>query len=563
MFGSTVAVTYLVTPAMCMGDDNPYRANIIATTMFANGLVTLLQTTIGIRLPIIQGGTFSYLIPTLTILQLPEWSCPVEGSNIGNMPNVTTNGSINDSESKDLIWLPRMREIQGAIAIAALSQVILGATGIVGSILRYVTPLTIAPTITLIGLSLLDHAVEMASKNWAISASTIVLLILFSQYLRNVSIPSLTYTRGKGCGRGSVDLFKLFPVLMALISMWIICVILTEAGAFSATDPARTDLRNHILSETSWIGFPYPFQWGKPTVSLTGVISMLAAAVATFFESIGNYYACARLSGAVPPPTHAINRGILFEGLGSVLTAIWGTGNGTTSYAENIGAIGITKVGSRRAVQVAAIVMIIFGIITKLGALFVSIPDPIVGGLFCVMFSMLAAVGLSNIQFVDLNSSRNLFILGFSIFFGLGFPAWVKSHPDAIKTGSATADQIINVVFTTSMLVGGLIGFILDNTIPGTAEERGLTWLEEEIGDIPEGDQDPDGTYDFPIGMAAIRRWKWTRYIPFSPTFTGDIYSCCKRSKPVKKPQLGNTIASNANDHGIINVGVENNSTNF
>ena len=61
-------------------------------------------------------------------------------------------------------------------------------------------------------------------------------------------------------------------------------------------------------------------------------------------ESLGDYYACARLSGAPPPPPHAINRGVGMEGLGCILAGAWGTGNGTTSYSENIGAIGITKV---------------------------------------------------------------------------------------------------------------------------------------------------------------------------------------------------------------------------
>lgn len=51
-----------------------------------------------------------------------------------------------------------------------------------------------------------------------------------------------------------------------------------------------------------------------------------------------------RLSGAPPPTTAAINRGIGMEGIGCILAGAWGTGNGTTSYSENIGALGITQV---------------------------------------------------------------------------------------------------------------------------------------------------------------------------------------------------------------------------
>ena len=79
--------------------------------------------------------------------------------------------------------------------------------------------------------------------------------------------------------------------------------------------------------------------------------------------------------------------------------------------------------------------MIVVGLLGKVGAVFVSIPDPIVGGIYMVMFGMIAAVGISNLQFADMNSSRNLFIVGFSIVFGLALPYYMEQHPKAIETG--------------------------------------------------------------------------------------------------------------------------------
>ena len=79
--------------------------------------------------------------------------------------------------------------------------------------------------------------------------------------------------------------------------------------------------------------------------------------------------------------------------------------------------------------------MMVVGVLGKIGALFVSIPDPIVGGVFMVMFGMIAAVGISNLQFADMNSSRNLFIVGFSIVFALALPHYMENHPNAIETG--------------------------------------------------------------------------------------------------------------------------------
>ena len=79
--------------------------------------------------------------------------------------------------------------------------------------------------------------------------------------------------------------------------------------------------------------------------------------------------------------------------------------------------------------------MIVVGLLGKVGAVFVSIPDPIVGGIYMVMFGMIAAVGISNLQFADMNSSRNLFIVGFSTVFGLALPHYMEQHPNAIETG--------------------------------------------------------------------------------------------------------------------------------
>ena len=93
------------------------------------------------------------------------------------------------------------------------------------------------------------------------------------------------------------------------------------------------------------------------------------------------------------------------------------------------------QVGSLRVIQCGAVVMIVIGIFAKLGALFTTIPDPIVGGVFMVMFGMIAAVGLSNLQYADMNSSRNLFIVGYSILFGLALPYYLNNHPGAIQTG--------------------------------------------------------------------------------------------------------------------------------
>ena len=62
-----------------------------------------------------------------------------------------------------------MREIQGAICVASLFQVVLGVTGIIGLMLRWITPLTITPAVAMIGISLFEAASFYAQGNWGIA----------------------------------------------------------------------------------------------------------------------------------------------------------------------------------------------------------------------------------------------------------------------------------------------------------------------------------------------------------------------------------------------------------
>ena len=54
---------------------------------------------------------------------------------------------------------------------------------------------------------------------------------------------------------------------------------------------------------------PFIAQWGAPTISVAGVFGMLAGVLVGIMESVGDYYAAARISKAPPPPIHAVNRG--------------------------------------------------------------------------------------------------------------------------------------------------------------------------------------------------------------------------------------------------------------
>jgi len=82
----------------------------------------------------------------------------------------------------------------------------------------------------------------------------------------------------------------------------------------------------------------------------------------------------------------------------------------------------------------------------------------------------------------------------------------MQAHSDVIKTGSEFVDQLLTVLLSTSMFVGGSIGFVLDNTVPGTDEERGLTrWNKHHSGAGPTSEE-VSSCYDLPFGMDYIKQ---------------------------------------------------------
>lgn len=531
-FGPIISVPIVLREYLCMDEDVIGLGELIGTIFFVSGICTLLQTTFGVRLPIVQGGSLSFITPAVAILSQPQWSCPyTEARNQnGTTVNFTSFGLPEvGSEGHREIWSKRIREIQGAVMLASVFQIVIGFSGILGIMLRYVGPLVIAPTIALIGMSLFSIAAVKASQQWWIALSTMILVTVFSQFMRKTKIPCVTGMEKNRCKTTRLPVFDLFPVLLAVIISWVICAILTITNVLP-NDPekwgytARTDTKSYVLEKSEWFRFPYPGQWGTPTVSAGSVFGMLAAVIASMIESVGDYYACARLSQAPPPPMHAVTRGIGTEGIGCLLAGAIGSANGTTSYSANIGVIGLTKVSSLRVVQACGLLMVLLGCLGKFGALFATIPDPVVGGMFMIAFGMITSVGLSNLHHVDLNSSRNLFVLGVSLFFGFSMPVWMKDHPDVINTGNDVIDQILYVLLSTSMFVGGAVAFILDNSIPGTDEERGIQkWRTVTDDDGILMKISPLSIYDFPLIQKCLDKIKLFRYVPFCPSFMREI----------------------------------------
>ncbi len=442
MVGANIAVPLILASAMGMPDD--ITAQFVGTFFVVSGIATLAQTTFGNRYPIVQGAPFSMLAPALAIVL------------------VITSDPANN-------WQDALVQLQGAIIVAATVQVAMGYFGLVGKLRRFLSPVVIAPTIALIGLSLFGAPqITTTDQSWWLLGLTLGLIVLFSQYL-DVKRRA----------------FRLYPVILALGISWLVAASLSVTEVLGSDHPGYVPLGQ--VTDTTMILPIYPFQWGMPEITGAFIIGMFAGVLASMVESLGDYYAVANITGSAAPSAKRINHGIGMEGLMNVFSGIMGT-SGSTSYSENIGAIGLTGVASRYVVQVGALIMLVVGFIGYFGQLIATIPDPIIGGLFIAMFAQIVAVGISNLKHVDLDSSRNVFVIGFALFVGLSIPEYMANVGGAAEfravmdgvavLGPVLSERVIAdtvfVIGSTGMAVGGLAALVLDNTIPGTREERGL-----------------------------------------------------------------------------------------
>jgi nucleobase transporter 1/2 len=449
MFGSTVAVPLLLGPAM--GLDNKDIALLISSVMLCSGVATFLQATFGSRLPIIQGVSFSFLAAFLGII-------------------ATVTGSP-DSEGLGGDGKMAMQYIAGAVIVGAGIEMLIGFSGLMGLIRRVLSPVVVGPVIMLIGLALYDVGAPVAATHWPTSIMTMCLIVLFAFILARRS-----------------RIFRMFPLLLAILVSCGVCYGLTVAGVYpgASVDAAGHTVAAHpahvsfqAVADSQWLRVQsVVFPWGRPLFHAAFIVAVLAGYLASMIESFGDYHACSHMAGGGDPTPEQISRGIGFEGVGCALTGVLG-GFSSTSYSENIGLVGLTKVGSRYVVQIAAVILVILGIFGKFGAVAAAIPRPIVGGLYCTLFGLISAVGVRQLAKADLNVDRNLFVAGFALFMGLSVPAYFDSEAGKaamVSLGEVSMGlrDVVSAIGNTGMAVAAILGLLLDNLIPGTAEQRGL-----------------------------------------------------------------------------------------
>ncbi|XP_019086037.1 PREDICTED: nucleobase-ascorbate transporter 5-like [Camelina sativa] len=423
MLGTTVLIPSALVPQM--GGGNEEKAKLIQTILFVAGLNTLLQTVFGTRLPAVIGASYTFVPVTISIM---------------------LSGRFNDVADPVERFKRIIRATQGALIVASTLQIIIGFSGLWRTVVRFLSPLSAAPLVGLVGYGLYELGFPGVAKCIEIGLPGLIILILISQYMPHII-------------KGGKHVFARFAVIFSVAIVWLLAFFLTIGGAYNGVGTntqrsCRTD-RSGLISSAPWIRVPWPFQWGAPSFDAGEAFAMMMASFVALVE-------------------------VCFTHLHRVLVK-------ALISMENAGLLALTKVGSRRVVQISAGFMIFFSVLGKFGAVFASIPSPIIAALYCLFFAYVGAGGLSLLQFCNLNSFRTLFILGFSIFLGLSIPQYFNEHT-AIKgygpvhTGARWFNDMVNVPFSSKAFVGGCVAYLLDTTLHkkdgSIRKDRGKHWWD-------------------------------------------------------------------------------------
>ncbi|MCJ8303849.1 uracil-xanthine permease family protein [Shewanella sp.] len=268
-----------------------------------------------------------------------------------------------------------------------------------GFIKRLLPPVVIGPVIMVIGLGLAPVAVNMAmgksgDGSLVIVEQNIALIISLAALLTTIGIA--IFAKG---------IFRLMPILAGILVGYGLSL------SFGIVDFTP-------VAQASWIAMP---NFVAPEFNWHAIVFMIPVAIAPAVEHIGDILAISNVTGKDFLKKPGLHRTLAGDGVATIVASAFG-GPPNTTYSEVTGAVTLTKSFNPVIMTWTAITAIILAFVGKLGAIMLTIPVPVMGGIMCLLFGSIAAVGLNSLikNQVDLTEPRNLCIVGVTLVFGIG-----------------------------------------------------------------------------------------------------------------------------------------------
>lgn len=388
MFGATILVPLIL-------------GMPVSVALFASGVGTLIyMIATGFRVPVYLGSSFAFI--TAMSLAMKELGGDVSAAQTGVI-------------------------LTGFIYVLVAASVRFAGTKWIDKLLP---PIIIGPMIIVIGLGLAGSAVTnaglVADGNWK-NALVAVVTFLIAAFIN---------TKGKG-------FLRIIPFLFAIIGGYLFALAL---GLVDFTPVLKAD----------WFeipGFYLPFSTGGAFKEYNlyfgpETIAILPIAIVTISEHIGDHTVLGQICGRQFLKEPGLHRTLLGDGIATSVSAFLG-GPANTTYGENTGVIGMTRIASVSVIRNAAFIAIALSFLGKFTALISTIPNAVLGGMSILLYGVIASNGLKVLikERVDFAQMRNLIIASAMLVLGLG-GAILKIGPVTLSGTalSAMTGIILNLI---------------------------------------------------------------------------------------------------------------------
>ena len=281
---------------------------------------------------------------------------------------------------------------------------------------KLMPPVVIGPTVALIGLSLAVNAVNDLKVGKVEGGSIYVALIVGIITLLSIFCFSVY---GK-------KMAKLIPFVLGILVGYVVAAIFTVIGI--ATDNTALQMINFEAFKGMTIFAVPDFTFVEAMKGVKEVDGAFIATIAVayapvafvvFADHIADHKNLSTIIGTELLEDPGLHRTLLGDGIGSIAGAIFG-GCPNTTYGESVGCVAITRNASVITVTTAAIMSIVISFFGPFVTFLSSIPNCVMGGVCVALYGFIAVSGLKMIQKVNLNASKNLFVVASILIPGVG-----------------------------------------------------------------------------------------------------------------------------------------------
>lgn len=382
MYAGAVAVPLIIGRALKLPPEQV--ALLVNADLFVAGITTLIQSlglgrVFGIRMPVMMGVTFAAVGPMAAMAADPGLGAP---------------------------------GIFGATIVSGVVTVLIAP--FFSRLMPLFPPVVTGTVILMIGISLMRVGVNWAAGaasdtlpgygaplHLAMAGGVLAFILLITRYARGF-LANVSVLAGIVAG----------------------CAVSFLIGQMSFAQ----------VASAGWFAVVTPFAFGVPVFDPIAGLTLSVVMVVVLIESAGMFLALGDLTER-PVTRGDMTRGLRVDGLGTFIAGIFNTFP-HTSFSQNIGLVGVTGVRSRWVTVVGGAMLLVMGLVPKLGALVASVPLFVLGGAGIVMFGMVAATGIRILTEVDYRTNRNnLYIVAIASGFGmipLVAPKFFHALPEAL-----------------------------------------------------------------------------------------------------------------------------------